>query len=110
MLTQMLGTATMLELLLEAQLHDATWAERRGIVARVVGDLEQDLRATIGRITSGSPMSNRHHKRLVDRAAQGNLTGEAETVRLSYAAVETADYRVGIQAFLERRPANFTGN
>lgn len=110
MLTRMLGTATMLELLLEAQLHDAAWAERRGIVARVVGDLEQDLRATIGRITSGSPMSHRHHKRLVDRAAQGNLTGEAETVRLSYAAVETADYREGIQAFLERRPANFTGN
>lgn len=109
-LTQMLGAATLLELLLEAQLHDAAWAERRGLVSRVVPDLEPELQATIGRIAAGSPMSHRHHKRLIHRALQDNLTTAAETVRLSYAAVETADYREGIQAFLERRAANFTGN
>ncbi len=109
-LTQMLGAATMLELLLEAQLHNAAWAERRGLVSRVVQDLEPELQATIGRIAAGSPMSHRHHKRLIHRALQDNLTTAAETVRLSYAAVETADYREGIQAFLERRAANFTGN
>jgi len=110
MLTQILGPAVMLELLLEAQLHDAAWAERRGLATRVVADLEPELQATIGRITAGSPMSHRHHKRLVHRAARANLTSDDETVRLSYAAVETADYREGIQAFLQRRAANFTGN
>lgn len=109
-LTQMLGAATMLELLLEAQLHDASWAERRGLVTRVAADLESEVRATVGRITAGSPLSHRHHKRLVHRANMTNLTPDAETVRLSYAAVETGDYREGLQAFLERRPANFRGN
>ena len=110
MLTQILGPTVMLEMLLEAQLHDAAWAERRGLVTRVVADLAAELQAAIGRITAGSPVSHRHHKRLVHRAAQENLTGDDETVRLSYAAVETDDYREGIQAFLQRRAANFTGN
>lgn len=110
MLTALLGEATMLELLLEAQLHDAAWAERRGLVTRVVTDLAGDLAVAADRIAAGSPVSHRQHKRLIRRAGAANLTAEAEIVRLSYAAVETADYREGIQAFLERRPANFTGN
>ncbi len=109
-LTGVLGAAVMLEMLLEAQLHDAAWAERRGLATRVVADLEAELQAATGRIIAGSPMSHRHHKRLVHRAARANLTADEETVRLSYAAVETADYREGIQAFLQRRAANFTGN
>jgi enoyl-CoA hydratase/carnithine racemase len=109
-LTQMLGAATMLELLLEAQLHDAAWAERRGLVTRLVPDLEADVAAAAGRITAGSPMSHRHHKALIQEALKSKLTADPETVRLSYRSVETADYREGIQAFLERRSANFTGN
>lgn len=109
-LTQMLGAATMLELLLEAQLHDAAWAERRGLVSRLTPDLDGELESAVARIAAGSPMSHRHHKRLVHQALGANLTADAETVRLSYAAVETGDYREGIHAFLERRPPNFTGN
>ncbi len=108
-LTQILGPATMLELLLEGQLHDAAWAERRGLVTRVAPDLAADLAATIGRVAAGSPMSHRHHKRLVHSAAV-NPVADSGLVRASYAAVETGDYREGLQAFLERRPANFTGN
>lgn len=110
MLTAMLGAATMLELLLEGQLHDAAWAERRGLIARSTSDLPAELAAAVGRIAAGSPVSHRHHKRLVRRAAEASLTADAEIVRLSYAAVETADYRDGLKAFLERRAANFTGN
>lgn len=113
-LTQMLGPATMLELLLEAQLHEAAWAERRGLITRVVSDLPGELAAAIGRITAGSPMSHRHHKRLIHSAAaaltQGDSRADSEIIRASYAAVETGDYREGLQAFLERRPANFRGN
>jgi len=109
-LTQMLGAATMLELLLEAQLHDAARAERRGLVTRVAPDLQADLAAAIGRIVAGSPLSHRHHKRLVHRAATADEATRAELARASYEAVETADYHEGLKAFLERRPANFTGN
>jgi enoyl-CoA hydratase/carnithine racemase len=55
-------------------------------------------------------MSHEHHKRLVHQALGANLTADAETVRMSYGTVESADYREGIHAFLERRAANFTGN
>ncbi len=110
LLTQILGTATMLELLLEGQLHDAAWAERRGLVARVAADLPVELAAAIGRITAGSPVSHRHHKRLIHGAAAAGSAAVPELIRASYAAVETGDYREGLQAFLERRAANFRGN
>ncbi len=112
-LTQMLGPATMLELLLEGQLHDAAWAERRGLITRAASDLPAELAATIGRITAGSPMSHRHHKRLIHSAAGAaarDPVADSAIIRASYAAVETGDYREGLQAFLERRPANFSGN
>lgn len=109
-LTQMLGRPTMLELLLEGRLHDAIWAERRGLLTRIVADLEADLSAAIGRILAGSPVSHRHHKHLTRLASDLLQTLDADDVRRSYAAVETADYREGIGAFLERRAAKFPGN
>ncbi len=110
LLTQILGTATMLELLLEGQLHDAAWAERRGLVARLAADLPAELAAAIGRITAGSPVSHRHHKRLIHGAVAAGSAVAPELIKASYAAVETGDYREGLQAFLERRAANFRGN
>lgn len=109
-LTQMLGTATMLELLLEARLHDAAWAERRGLIARATPDLPAELDAATGHVSAGSPISHRHHKRLIRHAASANRMADPQVVRASYEAVETDDYREGLLAFLERRPANFTGN
>jgi enoyl-CoA hydratase/carnithine racemase len=109
-LTQMLGPATMLELLLEGQLRNAAWAEQRGLITRVAADLQVEVAAAVGRIAAGSAMSHRHHKRLIHCAVAANPATEAEITRGSYAAVETADYREGLQAFLERRPANFRGN
>ncbi len=109
-LTQMLGRPTMLALLLEAQLHDASWAEQRGLLTRIADDLEAELTAAIGRISAGSPVSHRHHKLFTRLAADRIRTLNAEDVRRSYAAVETGDYREGIAAFLERRTPKFNGN
>jgi enoyl-CoA hydratase len=108
-LTQMLGRPIMLALLLEGQLHDAPWAERHGLVTRMAVDLESDLAATIGRILAGSPVSHRHHKLFTRRAADLLQSLDPEDVRRSYAAVETEDYREGIDAFRERRPPKFPG-
>jgi enoyl-CoA hydratase/carnithine racemase len=109
-LTQMLGRPTMLALLLEGQLHDAVWAERHGLLTRIAADLEADLSATIGRILAGAPVSHRHHKRFTRLASDLVRALDPEDVRRSYAAVETADYREGIGAFLERRAPKFPGN
>ncbi|HEX6121323.1 MAG TPA: enoyl-CoA hydratase-related protein [Dongiaceae bacterium] len=110
LLTQMLGRPTMLVLLLEGQLHDASWAERHGILSRVAPDLEAELSATIGRILTGSPVSHRHHKRFTRLAVEHGQSQSDENVTQSFAAVEAADYREGIAAFLERRPPKFDGN
>lgn len=108
-LTQMLGRPTMLALLLEGQLHDAAWAERHGLLTRIATDLEADLSATVGRILTGSPVSHRRHKHFTRRACDVLQALDAEDVRRSYAAVETADYREGIAAFLDRRTPKFPG-
>src|SRR5262245_14447691 len=109
-LTRMLGRPTMLTLLLEGQLHDAAWAERNGLLTRIAADLEADLAATLGRILSGSPASHRHHKQFTQRAVDLLCSLDTKDVLSSYAAVATADYQEGIEAFLARRKPNFTGN
>ncbi|MBA4099647.1 MAG: enoyl-CoA hydratase [Rhodospirillum sp.] len=109
-LTQMLGRPTMLALLLEGQLHDAAWAERHGLLSRIATDLEGDLSATVGRILTGSPVSHHHHKYFTRRAFDVLQALDAADVQRSYEAVETADYREGIAAFLDRRTPKFPGN
>src|SRR5687767_14730417 len=109
-LTQMLGRSTMLALLLEGQLHDAVWAERHGLLTRITTDLETDLSAAIGRVLGGSPVSHRHHKHYARRAFDVLRALDAADVQHSYEAVETADYREGIAAFLDRRTPKFPGN
>jgi enoyl-CoA hydratase/carnithine racemase len=109
-LTQMLGRPTMLALLLEGQLHDADWAERHGLLTRIAADLAGELSATTGRILSGSPASHRHHKHYTRRALDVLQALDPADIRRSYAAVETADYRKGIAAFLDRRTPKFPGN
>jgi enoyl-CoA hydratase len=108
-LTQMLGRPTMLALLLEGQLHDAAWAERHGLLTRIASDLEGDLSATAARILSGSPVSHRHHKHFTRRASDVRQALDVADIQRSYAAVETADYREGLAAFLERRTPKFQG-
>jgi enoyl-CoA hydratase len=109
-LTQMLGRPTTLALLLEGQLHDAAWAERHGLLTRIATDLEADLGTTTGRILGGSSVAHRHHKHYTRRAL--DVLGELDDadIQRSYAAVETADYREGIAAFLDRRTPKFPGN
>ena len=109
-LTQMLGRPTMLALLLEGQLHDAAWAERHGVLTRIAPELEAELGAAVGRILGGSPVSHRHHKHFTRRASDVLQALDPADVQHSYGAVETADYREGIAAFLDRRTPKFPGD
>lgn len=106
MLTQILGRPTMLELLLEAQLHDCDWAVARGVIHRAAEDLSAEVAATVQRVSTGSPNSHALHKRFTWRALDPRALS-SEELRESYAAVEASDYREGISAFLERRKPDF---
>lgn len=109
-LVGLLGRATMLEILLEGRLFDADWAAARGLVGRVVASeaLDANVADSAARIVAGSPLSHRNHKKFTLRCLSPEPLSAAE-LRASYAAVEGADYREGIAAFMARRKPVFTG-
>ena len=109
-LVELLGASGTLEILLEGGLLDATQARQKGLVTRVVPDekVEEEARATAHRIAAGAPLVNRWHKKFVRRLTdQRPLTGDER--QEVYEALQTDDYREGVQAFLERRDPRFEG-
>lgn len=109
-LVTLLGRATVLEMLLEGGIYDADWALAKGLVTRLCkpAELEPAVAALARRIAAGSPVSHRNHKKMT-RRCQLPAPIRAEEICEAYAACETADYREGISAFLDKRKPNFTG-
>jgi enoyl-CoA hydratase/carnithine racemase len=110
-LVELLGRPTMLELLLTGEVFDCAWAQQKGLVTRVVPAAEMGLAiaALTARIAAGAPLSHRNHKKFTRRCLEPQPLTEAEIAE-GYAAVDSADYREGIAAFLGKRPPQFVGN
>lgn len=109
---RLIGSAAMMEILLEARVFDAAEALDKGLVHRVVEDeaLEEEVAATVRRITANAPLVNRRHKalvRLADSRGAGPFS-EAEQA-LAYDCLATADHAEGMAAFAAKRPPRFTG-
>jgi enoyl-CoA hydratase/carnithine racemase len=109
-LVDLLGRATVLEMLLEGGVYDADWALAKGLVTRLCDEqsLAHDVDRLAQRIAAGSPVSHARHKAMTRRCLEPAPISADES-RAAYAACETADYREGITAFLEKRRPNFTG-
>ncbi len=109
-LINLVGRTTALEILLEGRIFDAQEAKEKGLVNRVVPDAEVEAEsyATARRIAAGAPISNRLHKQFARRLQDPRPISEEEFAE-SFINVETADYREGYQAFLEKRPPKFRG-
>lgn len=110
-LVELLGRPAMLEMLLTADIFDAAWGLRKGLVTRVVAAPEMDaaISALTARITAGAPISHRNHKKFTRRCLDPRPLSAAE-IEEGYAAVTNADYREGIAAFLGKRAPQFSGN
>lgn len=110
-LVELLGRPTMLELLLTGEVFDSAWALQRGLVTRVVPVHEMDhaVVALAARIAAGAPISHRNHKKFTRRCLAPQPLSAAE-IEEGYAAVNSADYREGIAAFLAKRPPQFVGD
>lgn len=109
-LTHAIGKAKAMEMCLTARQMGAVEAEQSGLVARVFSKeelLEQTLQAA-EKIAARSLTANMMLKETINRAFEVNLTeGLRFERRMFHSIFATADQKEGMQAFVEKRQANF---
>lgn len=109
-LTGIAGTAGALEILLGGDIFDATRAFELGLVSRVTPDDEllETANSLARRIAERAPLVNRWHKKFIRRLADpAPLT--PEEIDEGFAAYDTEDYRIGYEAFLQKKKPDFKG-
>jgi len=112
LLPRLLGPARALELLYSGRFVSADEALALGYVRSVVppeGCLAAAREVAIG-FLAGSPFSQRAMKELVyrglDRTQAEHMAAHTQALQACFAS---ADHKEGVAAFLEKRPARFTG-
>lgn len=110
-LLPLVGRAVALEILVEGRVWGAQEAWDKGLVARVVPDdrLEQDAYATARRIADGAPLVARWHKQFVRRLTPQAEPFTAAEIEENFAYFNTEDYRIGYDAFLNKKKPGFVG-
>jgi 2-(1,2-epoxy-1,2-dihydrophenyl)acetyl-CoA isomerase len=112
LLPRLIGPTAAMRLLFSGEIIDAAEALRLGLVTQVVEpeDLPAAAEAEARRYLDASPFAVRRTKELVYggmfRPVDEHLR---ETARLLEECFGSDDHREGVAAFLERRPAAFTG-
>jgi enoyl-CoA hydratase len=112
LLPRQIGVAQAIRILMSGELVRAEAAFSMGYVARVVEPeaLQRAARKEADRYLEVSPLSLRLLKRLLydglDRPLAAHMTDHIDALRECFAS---ADHREGVAAFLEHRPAKFTG-
>jgi enoyl-CoA hydratase/carnithine racemase len=105
------GRATTLEILLEGRVFAAAEAHAKGLVTRVVADdkVEEEAYATARRIADGAPLVARWHKRFIRRLEDPKPFDKSEWDE-GFACFDSEDYRIGFQAFLDKKKPEFKGS
>ncbi len=109
-LERLVGPATATEIMIEGRMMSGREAYEKGLINRVVADddVEAEAMATAERIASGAPLSARFHKKAIRRARDPRPLSDEEREEV-YRFSETEDYWTGVAAFLEKKPARFSG-
>ena len=111
-LPRLVGIRKAKELLFTGDRISPAEAERIGLINRAVpaDKLEEVTNELVQNLLTKSPMAAKAVKKLVNRGMEGSLdTGlEAEMLAMT-AHGYTEDFKEGIAAFIEKRPANFPG-
>ena len=110
-LPRAVGKAKAMDLALTGRMMDAAEAERAGLVSRVV-PLDKLMEEALGAalmISGYSQIATMAAKESVNRAFEGTLNdGIVFERRLFHALFATADQKEGMDAFVNKRKANFT--
>ena len=110
-LLPLLGRAVALEILVEGRVWSAQEAREKGLLTRLVPDatLEDEAYATARRVAEGAPLVARWHKQFVRRlTARPAALSEAEVTE-NFAYFDTEDYRIGYDAFMQKKKPKFVG-
>lgn len=111
-LVREVGPSTAFDILASARTVDAAEALRIGLVNAVwpTADLESEVMAYVDRLAANAPLSV-EGAWLAVRAAEepGRDSWHDELAKVQSRALSSADYREGVQAFLERRRPMFSG-
>lgn len=111
-LVERVGHHRALELSLEAERVPAARCATLGLANRVVPD-DQVLAAALEwaeRITQAAPIAVRETKRVMRRAAVSTLKQTiSDEAQAQSKCIGSADFTEGVTAFLQKRPARFTG-
>src|SRR2546422_11643573 len=108
----MVGQGRALELIMTGRTVSAKEAEQLGLVNRVVPreNLSKTVDEVARQLASGPTKTLGMDKRLVARAAGGDLAGGIENERVHQdIAGKTKDHLEAVKAFLEKRQPRFTG-
>ena len=111
-LTHLLGAQRAMGLALTAQALPAQQAADWGLIWQCLPDdaLMGEARALARRLASGPTFGFAQTKRALQAAATNTLDAHLELeAELMKACGESADYAEGVGAFLDKRPAEFTG-
>ena len=105
------GRAAALEILVEGGMWDARTAFAKGLLTRVVPDekLADETRATVERICEGAPLVARWHKQFIRRLTPHAAPFTAQEIEDSFAYFDTEDFRIGYEAFMQKKKPRFTG-
>lgn len=109
-LPRAVGKSKAMDMALTGRMMDATEAERAGLVSRVVGvdKLAEEALAAALQICSYSQLATMAAKESVNRAFESNLSeGILSERRLFQALFATEDQKEGMDAFVNKRKANF---
>lgn len=113
LLPRLVGGAKAAELALLGEALSAADAERFGLVAQVVaGDrVVAEAQAVAARLAAGAPRALALTKAALDRSWTNGFADQLELeADFQGEAGATTDHAEGIAAFLEKRPARFTGD
>jgi 2-(1,2-epoxy-1,2-dihydrophenyl)acetyl-CoA isomerase len=112
-LPRKVGIARAMEWCLLSDRISALDAERAGLINRLVPrvELEDAAMAWCHRLAGGATTALGLSKRLLNQSLENSIHAQAAAEMEAYAAVvATEDWKEGINAFLEKRPAQFVGH
>lgn len=112
LLPRLVGSATAAEIFFTGETLPADRLLELGLVSRVVPDDELMPAAVelAGRIAANAPLAVRAAKRMMRYGAEETFSAHVQRVYLQLLPLfRTKDFREGMASFLEKRPADFTG-